>query len=50
MVNWEKTRKKLGLFETESWTWEPTISSKELIMSGREASINDLLPLLKYIS
>mgnify|MGYP006883688548 CR=1 FL=1 len=50
MVNWEKTRKKLGLFETESWTWEPTKASKELIMSGCEVSINNLLPLLKYIN
>jgi len=40
---------KVSVLETECWAWEPTRLSKELIMSGREASIKDLLPLLKDI-
>lgn len=38
------------VLDTESWTWKRTSFSKEDVMSGREASINDLLPLLKLIS
>lgn len=40
----------VSVLDTESWTWERTKVSREDAMSDREASINDLLPLLKEIS